>query len=237
MRGDPWVIDEHLSTGLTRYWMQHVTIRGGTAHLANRVPFRVSEIIPPRRWRENEIFRELRSAMPLYQLNINPPPPARHRGWVITRQARDSTDADVQVVTRSLRFGSSGPHVRPARAVARRGESQYEPGGADRTGVERAGGLGRRAIGRRHRAPLGISQRTVAKHLEHIYRKLDCNDRLVAVTLARQSSVCCPHPGFTRRAEARASVRQVSEIASDPQVSAVERTHGQSCRGECGRQQ
>ena len=48
-----------------------------------------------------------------------------------------------------------------------------------------ADGLPAGAIGRR----LGISQRTVDKHLEHIYRKLDCNDRLVAVTVARQLGV------------------------------------------------
>ncbi|MEP6462542.1 MAG: LuxR C-terminal-related transcriptional regulator [Frankiaceae bacterium] len=54
-----------------------------------------------------------------------------------------------------------------------------------------AEGLSADAIGR----PLGISQRTVAKHLEHIYRKLDCNDRLVAVTLARQLGLLSP-PGI-----------------------------------------
>jgi DNA-binding NarL/FixJ family response regulator len=45
-----------------------------------------------------------------------------------------------------------------------------------------AGGLSATAIGRR----LGISVGTVDKHLEHIYRKLGCRDRLVAVTIARQ---------------------------------------------------
>ena len=51
-----------------------------------------------------------------------------------------------------------------------------------------AEGLPADAIGRR----LGISGRTVAKHLEHIYRKLECNDRLVAVTLARQLGLLPP---------------------------------------------
>jgi DNA-binding NarL/FixJ family response regulator len=31
-----------------------------------------------------------------------------------------------------------------------------------------------------------IGVRTVNKHLEHLYRKLDCNDRLQAVNKARQ---------------------------------------------------
>lgn len=42
-------------------------------------------------------------------------------------------------------------------------------------------GLTARAVARR----CGISERTVQKHLEQAYRKLDCHDRLSAVLLAR----------------------------------------------------
>lgn len=43
-------------------------------------------------------------------------------------------------------------------------------------------GLTAEAISRR----LGISPRTAGKHLEHIYRKLDVCDRLMAVNRARE---------------------------------------------------
>ncbi len=47
------------------------------------------------------------------------------------------------------------------------------------------GGLTARTIARR----CGISERTVHKHLEHAYRKLDCHDRLSAVLLARDTGL------------------------------------------------
>jgi DNA-binding CsgD family transcriptional regulator len=46
-------------------------------------------------------------------------------------------------------------------------------------------GLTARAVARR----CGISERTVQKHLEQAYRKLDCHDRLSAVLLARDSGL------------------------------------------------
>ena len=46
-------------------------------------------------------------------------------------------------------------------------------------------GLTARAIARR----CGISHRTVHKHLEQVYRKLNCHDRVSAVLLARDSGL------------------------------------------------
>jgi len=59
------------------------------------------------------------------------------------------------------------------------------------------------AIGRR----LGISERTVHKHLEHVYRKLDARDRLSAVLTAQHAGLLAgsgpisPAPGSTRERE------------------------------------
>ena len=41
---------------------------------------------------------------------------------------------------------------------------------------------------------LNISPRTVGKHLEHIYRKLDVSDRLMAVQSARELGLLTPTP-------------------------------------------
>jgi DNA-binding CsgD family transcriptional regulator len=187
LRGDPFEIDRRLSGDLTRYWTRHVTPRWATAHPNERTPFRVSDIIDPRRWRQQEAFAELKWAMPERQLNIAPPPPARYRCWLLARKGRDFTDAELEVAIRIApilaTLGFMYDRLEPWHDVARGGTNQ-----ADLTARELAvltalaGGLSATAIGRR----LGISVGTVDKHLEHIYRKLGCRDRLVAVTIARQ---------------------------------------------------
>ena len=49
-------------------------------------------------------------------------------------------------------------------------------------------------------ARLGISPRTVHKHLEHLYRKLGVRDRLMAVQRARDAGLLAtsPEPGGRR---------------------------------------
>jgi DNA-binding CsgD family transcriptional regulator len=49
-------------------------------------------------------------------------------------------------------------------------------------------GLTARAVARRS----GISERTVQKHLEHVYEKLGCRDRLSAVMRAREAGLLPP---------------------------------------------
>ena len=51
-------------------------------------------------------------------------------------------------------------------------------------------GLTSRAVARR----LGISERTVEKHLEHVYVKLGCQDRVSAVLLVRDAGLLPPLP-------------------------------------------
>ncbi|GAA3640868.1 helix-turn-helix transcriptional regulator [Microlunatus ginsengisoli] len=187
IRGDRFAIDRQLSGDLTRYWTRHVTPRWQTAHVHERTPFRVSDIIAPRRWREQETYHELKYAMPEHQLNIAPPPPARFRCWMLARRASDFTDAEVELAIGLApvlaTLGLMYDRLEPWQEVAQSGNNQ-----ADLTARELgvlgalADGLPARAIGRR----LGISMRTVDKHLEHIYRKLGCRDRLIAVAIARQ---------------------------------------------------
>jgi DNA-binding CsgD family transcriptional regulator len=187
LHGEPFALDQQLSCDLTRYWTRHVTPRWQTAHPHERTPFRVSDIIAPRRWREHEVFDALKGTMPEYQLTIAPPPPARYRAWVLARQGRDFSDAE-----RDLAAGIA-PVLAVLATMYDRLEPWHGPAGlgtnqpdlsARELGVLAvlAQGLPAGAIGRR----LGISVATVNKHLEHIYRKLGCSDRLVAVTLAHQ---------------------------------------------------
>jgi len=92
VRSEPFAVDEPLDRDLIRYWTRHVTPRWQTAHPFERTPFRVSDIIAPRRWRGHEVFNELKEVMPAHQLTIAPPPPARFRAWVLVRRGRDFTE-------------------------------------------------------------------------------------------------------------------------------------------------
>jgi DNA-binding CsgD family transcriptional regulator len=193
VRGEPFAIDERLSGDLTRYWTRHVTPRWQTAHPHERTPFRVSDIIAPRRWREHEVFDALKSVMPEYQLTIPPPPPARYRAWVLARQGRDFSDAErdlaAGIAPVLAALATMYDRLEPWHVVACRGNNQPDLS-ARELGVLAvlAEGLPAGAMGSR----LGISVGTVNKHLEHIYRKLGCSDRLVAVTLARQLGLLPP---------------------------------------------
>ena len=147
----------------------------------------MSDIIAPSRWRGHEAFNELKTAMPEYQLTIAPPPPARYRCWLLVRRGRDFTDAELAVAV----------GIAPILATLGLMYDRLEPWqGAVCHSINEAGltarelsvlsvlaeGVPAGAIGHR----LGISVGTVNKHLEHIYRKLGCSDRLVAITLARE---------------------------------------------------
>lgn len=193
MRGEPWAVDRGLSQSLGRHWTRHVTARWGTAHLGERRPFRVSDIIARSDWQNDDVFRELRDSMPEYQLNIAPPPPARYREWMIVRDRRDFTDDEVAlacgVAPVLAALGLMYDRLEPCRATL--DATANQPGLTPRELLVLgllADGLTESGIGRR----LGISYRTVEKHLEHLYRKLNCKDRLVAVKFGRELGLLPP---------------------------------------------
>jgi DNA-binding CsgD family transcriptional regulator len=113
--------------------------------------------------------------------------PDSGRCWVLLRTGRDFTDgqlaaaADVQ----SLLTALDRLHPSPQRPAPRR--PVLTPLTEREAEVLRhlATGATAIAIGRR----LGISPGTVRKHLERVYAKLDCHDRLVAVEKGRAMGV------------------------------------------------
>lgn len=121
--------------------------------------------------------------------------PSRHVAFVLSRGERDFTEADLELA------GHLQPLIRGleinAQALARwRAAAGVDPASdelanAGLTGREvavlhaLANGLTATAIGRR----LGISTRTVHKHLEHIYAKLHAKDRLSAVLTAQSLGI------------------------------------------------
>lgn len=109
--------------------------------------------------------------------------PDSGRCWVVLRAGRDFTcgqlaaAAEVQALLTALDRLHPSPH-HPMRLPRPR-----SPLTAREAEVLRhvATGATANAIGRR----LGISPATVRKHLERVYEKLDCHDRLVAVEKSR----------------------------------------------------
>jgi DNA-binding NarL/FixJ family response regulator len=114
--------------------------------------------------------------------------PDRHRAFVLARAREDYSDEDLEVARR----------LQPLLVLLERqvqvlgGAPDGSRDGAGRgvlTGRERAvlvlleRGCTAEAIGRE----LGVSPRTVHKHLEHLYRKLGVSDRLRAVVVAKEA--------------------------------------------------
>ncbi|MBU2667903.1 helix-turn-helix transcriptional regulator [Actinoplanes bogorensis] len=115
-----------------------------------------------------------------------------HVAFVAAAGDRDFGDADLAVVRRLQPLLRS--LYRQADVLERSRALAPMAGGARLTGRERAvlsllaDGHSAAVIGRR----LAISERTVHKHLEHLYRKLEANDRLTAVLSAQRAGILVP---------------------------------------------
>ncbi len=115
-----------------------------------------------------------------------------HVAFVAATGDRDFGDADLEVVRRLQPLLRSlyqqADVLEQSRVLA------PMAGGVQLTGRERAvlsllaDGRSAAAIGRQ----LAISERTVHKHLEHLYRKLEANDRLTAVLSAQRAGILVP---------------------------------------------
>jgi DNA-binding CsgD family transcriptional regulator len=111
----------------------------------------------------------------------------RHRSFVLARSGRDFSDDDLTVARRLqplLRCLDAQVQILGAWAPVP--TRQQIIGASGLTGRELAvlrllaAGHTAQAIGRR----LGSSPRTVQKHVQHIYRKLEVTDRMTAVRIA-----------------------------------------------------
>lgn len=113
-----------------------------------------------------------------------------HRTYVLARGVQDFSDDDVELARR----------IQPLLELLDRQvlilEQRRASTAGQLTGRELAAltlladGLTAGAIAHR----LGVSPRTVNKHLEHLYRKLDVRDRLQAVLVARDAGLLEPPP-------------------------------------------
>ena len=161
-------------------------------------PLRLSDMIAVRAWRSHPVYAEVyRPLGGVYQIcaAVTPYRDGAGAGWGFNRTGRDFTDDELQLLvrlqpvlialnqasTRAFGASASGPGTAAAsrdEAVAKAGLTPREA----RVLELLAAGLTATAIGHACR----ISPRTVQKHLENIYAKLGCHDRLVAVQRAAE---------------------------------------------------
>jgi DNA-binding CsgD family transcriptional regulator len=114
-------------------------------------------------------------------------PAGRGRGWIVTREQGEFEPSTVESAARLLPVLLALDRVHRPSVCAQRepvigaSRSPRDDGWAELSTRERQvvkllrGGLTARAIG----STLGISPRTVGKHLEHVYQKVGRHDRLL----------------------------------------------------------
>ena len=189
---------------LARWATAHPMLLSYRARPGDMTPLRMSDLVGVRAWRSHPVYSEVyRPLGAVYQVSVMLAPlqGSSWMGWGFNRTGRDFTDgemvtaAQLQPVLMVLNHASirgfgrpdaaSGTHGGPETAAAARAEA------ADRFGLTPrevqvlellATGLTATAIGHACR----ISPRTVRKHLENIYAKLGCHDRLMAARRAAQ---------------------------------------------------
>jgi DNA-binding CsgD family transcriptional regulator len=171
---------------------EHPMVVHRRAHPDSEPILRLSDCISDRAFRSSRVYREL--YVPTgsrYQLAVivatdNP----ATNGWAIRRSTRDFTETDLRHA-RQLQpllalldtiYSTSPIHRTPSAHIDEARKRTHLTARELDILTLLADGLSAQQIARLKR----ISVRTVHKHLENTYEKLDCHDRLLAVNKARQ---------------------------------------------------
>lgn len=181
VRGAAASDNDRRAAALVRYGDTHPGVCSYRDSPTARDPLRMSDVSTPNQWHSsalyNEVYRPLGHA---YQLGLLTRMDSQGvgAGWTFTRTSSDFTDREV-ALARSIQ-----PVLIALEVVTRSAQDTVRVVYRQREIVllnHLAAGLTARAIGRR----MGITERTVRKHLGAIYVVLECGDRLVAVQRAR----------------------------------------------------
>jgi DNA-binding CsgD family transcriptional regulator len=179
--------------GLLSSAYDHPAIRSYLHDPGDLSPRRLSDVSATSTWRSSRAYELLSAPMGRHQLSliVRLRPPGQGNGWTIGRAGQDFSDAEVVLA------GSLLPLLTALDRLYER--LSPDPGFAVHESRERAGltpregemlvllaeGFTAEAIGHLRR----ISSGTVRKHLEHVYFKLGCHDRLMAVQEARRLGI------------------------------------------------
>jgi DNA-binding CsgD family transcriptional regulator len=189
---------------LARVASSHPMLRSYRDCPWDMTPRRMSDLIAPPAWRSHPVYAE---AIPLLgdehqhqaTINVTPFRNGSWSGWSFLRARRDFTDDEMatavllQPVLMALNhasaraFGGAPLAPVPPQQAEAAGRIALTPR-ETRVLELLATGLTADAIGHICR----ISPRTVRKHLENIYAKLGCHDRLMAVRRAADLGLIWP---------------------------------------------
>lgn len=162
----------------------HPSVEHVVAHDVVR-PFALTDLVSERQWRDAELVSLMRPVWgKTLKLQITVPTGRSVvTGWAATRDGSDYSRGDLEVAAA----------VQPVlQAVARQYvASRGLPAVQDVAGLTERELVVLSCVAQGHTASrtgrvLGISGRTVSKHLEHVYSKLGCSDRVTAVNAARE---------------------------------------------------
>lgn len=151
---------------------------------------RITDVVPKEEWLRNplavEVLRPIGATFGLF-IHLKAPADGYWLFFAASRSDRDFSDVEIQSA-RALQ------PVLVALYACHHASHASTPGGSALTARERAilGLLadGLTATAMAHR--LGSSPATIRKHVEHIYRKLDCSDRLGAVVKGQERGYLLP---------------------------------------------
>jgi DNA-binding CsgD family transcriptional regulator len=180
------------SETLVAFLDEHPLVAYYRARPGDFAPRRISDCVPDLAWRSSRVFREL--FVPVgarYQLAmVVARGRTSGRNWSLNRSTCDFTDTEVDLARAvqpmlTLLDAIYAPDAGPEGIDARREEARLRAGLTAceydmLTLLDR--GLSAKQMARLRRISVG----TVKKHLENMYNKLDCHDRLLVVKIARQ---------------------------------------------------
>ena len=171
---------------------EHPIVSHQLAHPDSEPVLRVSDRISDREFRSSQVYRELFVPQGArYQLTIGTEGNNTvNSGWIIKRSLRDFTEVDLRQARRLQPLLTLLDTIYSSFPICRTDGARIEEARKSvRLTVREldiltllADGLSAQQIARLRR----ISVRTVRKHLENIYEKLDCHDRVLAINKARQ---------------------------------------------------
>ena len=188
VRGDETCADD-MAQRLGEFGTDHPGIVSYVRRPSDLAPRRVSDVVDQRRWHGSASYAEVFSELgPAHQLSMVTRLRSSHvgLGWTLTRSGSDFTDDDVDLAA----------HVLPVLTALEPLEdhllSDGPAPGLTRREQEVLLGLAEGRTGSAIAHHLGITERTVRKHLASIYDTLGCHDRLLAVERARQVGLLPP---------------------------------------------
>ena len=176
-----------ISQAVARVLSIHPMWTSYSARPDDLAPRRMSDLVAPRMWRSHPVYSEVFAPMgATHQLTIilAPVGPQGWIGWCFHRITQDFGDDELELARRLRPMLIALDQA--SRMAFSRVADQPEPAAREHLGLTPredevlsllAGGLTAAAIAHVCR----LSPRTVRKHLEHIYAKLGCHDRLQAV--------------------------------------------------------